>query len=305
MVELLMLVGGLVGVTIAADLVVEGAAGVARRWGVPELLVGMTICAFGTSAPELFVNAFAALDGRDGLVLGNVLGSNLFNTLAVLGLASLVAPLPIRASTRRFELPLTLAVLAGFLWLVSDGALGRGDALVLLAGFAGFVVYLVGLSGGGALAEESADGKAAIRRLAIGFVLLPVASRVVVVGATGLASQLGLSDALVGATLVAAGTSLPELATSLAAARQGRTDLAVGNVVGSNLFNLLLVLGVSALLNPLDQVGMGFALQALLLLGVTGAIWMATLRKAELNRRHGAVLLGAFAVTLGLLVLAG
>ncbi|MEZ4316181.1 MAG: sodium:calcium antiporter [Myxococcota bacterium] len=292
---------GLIAIAWFADLLVEGAVALSRRHGVPELVVGLTLCAFGTSAPELFVNAAAALEGRHALVEANVLGSNVFNTLVVLGVGALVTPLAVARSTRSIELPAQGVVMALFLLLANDAWLGHGasvvsrwDALVLLGGFVVFVVYAFTLDGTAGPDDDEVpltSGWAKIYVLA-GLFGLPLAAELVVHGASGLALLAGVSEKAVGLTLVSAGTSLPELAATAAAAWKGRADLAVGNVVGSNLFNVLLVLGVSALLRPIEHVP-ALSVDALFFVGCTGGVWLAC-QRGTLGRRVGLGLLATF-----------
>ncbi len=304
-----LLLAGVVVIIKSADLLVDGAVGLSRRFGVSELVVGLTVCAFGTSAPELFVNGAASLADRDALVLGNVLGSNIFNTLLVLGVGSLIFPLRVTRSTLRWELPIGLLALGVFLGLANDAwfgsaksVLSRGDGLVLLTGFALFIGYVFTL-GGGSNTEDvestTTTGKSAIY-VAIGLVGLPVAAHLVVQGATGVALAAGLSEEMVGLTIVSAGTSFPELAATSAAAWRRRPDLAVGNVVGSNIFNLLLVLGVSSSLAPIDHLA---ALNAdgLVFAAASAVVLLSVWWRGCLSRVTGATLVTGFLAYLAFL----
>ena len=253
---------GLVILIWSADKFVDGASAVATYAGMPPLLVGMLVIGFGTSAPEMVVSAFAAAQGNPALALGNAYGSNISNLALVLGIMALVVPVAVHSSVVRKELPLLAAItlVAGFQML--DGTISRADATVLLLLFAalmGWSIY-VGVSGRRdplALApdEVAADTPELSRRqaamaLTFGLVLLIISSRLLVWGAVTLAVQLGVNELVIGLTVVAIGTSLPELASGIAALRQGKPDLAVGNLVGSNLFNTLVVVGIAGLIHP-------------------------------------------------------
>jgi K+-dependent Na+/Ca+ exchanger related-protein len=256
--DLLLLVGGFFALIKGADVLVEGAASLAQRFGVSDLVVGMTVVAFGTSAPELVVNVLASLQGSSSLALGNVLGSNVANVLLILGVTSLFGKLGADALMQRFELPvqfLFVPLLGLAVWLGSDGeswTLERlGGALLLLV-FAVFFFFNYQMRKE-ALTEEvphhSMSVTKALLFVGLGLVGLGLGGDWIVRAAVSIASSLGLSEAVIGLTIVAIGTSLPELAASVVAARKGKVDMALGNVVGSNVFNLGWVLGVSSLIN--------------------------------------------------------
>lgn len=246
-----------------ADRFVMGASATAQNLGVSPLLIGMTIVGFGTSAPEILVSANAALSGNPGLAIGNALGSNIANIALILGATALVMPLTIRSATLRGELRMLLVVTFGATLPFMDGSLGRLDGLLLLAGLGLMIYWLIRLSvrsriSDPMLAEVEAEirhdlsMRAALIWLAIGLVVLLVGSRALVWAAVGIAEALGVSDLVIGLTIVAIGTSLPELAASLTAAVRNEHDLAIGNVIGSNMYNLLAVLGVAGVLAPMD-----------------------------------------------------
>lgn len=248
-----------------ADRFIEGAAATARHMGLHPLLIGMLIVGFGTSAPEMVVSAMAAMDGNSGLALGNAYGSNIVNTGLVLGAAALVAPIAVHSRVVRKELPLLLAIgaLSGVLLL--DSALTRSEGVLLLAGFFCLVGWsvLAALRGradtlAGEVEQELRAHAMVLRRalfwLAVGLALLIVSSRMLVWGAVEIAESLAVSDLIIGLTIVALGTSLPELATSVMAARKGEHDIAIGNVVGSNMFNLLAVVGIASVIHPMRVV---------------------------------------------------
>ena len=249
----------------SADRFVDGAAATALHAGMPSLVIGMVIVGFGTSAPEMVVSAIAALDGNPDLALGNALGSNIANTGLILGLTALIAPIAVHSNIVRRELPLLLLIslLAGaLLW---DQTLSRAESLLLLSGFFGLIgwtIFTAMRNRSDVLATEM-DKEVTTHRmplgralfwLAAGLVLLILSSRILVWGAVSIAQMLGVSDLVIGLTIVALGTSLPELAASVIAARKGEHDIAIGNVVGSNMFNLLAVIGIAGVIAPMPTV---------------------------------------------------
>ena len=246
----------------SADRFVEGAASTARHFGVPSLLIGMVIVGFGTSAPEMVISALAAWQGNPGLALGNAYGSNIANIAMILGFTALLRPIFVQSSVLRTELPLLLAATALGAWQLQDGTVSRMDALILLVAFGGIMGWSVwrGMriqadTLGGETERELDAHAMPIRRailwLVVGLVLLIVSSRILVWGAVDIAHALGVSDLIIGLTIVALGTSLPELAASVLAARKGEHDLALGNVLGSNLFNTLAVVGIAGAVRPI------------------------------------------------------
>lgn len=256
------LVAGFVFLVWGADRFVLGAAGTARNLGVSPLIIGLTIVGFGTSAPEMLVSVIAAWQGNPGLAVGNAIGSNITNIALILGLTALVAPLATNSKLLRRELPLLLVTMLAGLALLIDGELSRLDGVILMLGLAGLVYWMVRTAlternGDPLVSELSEDIPAemstprALTWLAIGLAVLLVSSRILVWGAVGIAEALGVSDLIIGLTIVALGTSLPELAASMASALRGEPDIAIGNVIGSNLFNLLAVLGIPGLIHPL------------------------------------------------------
>ena len=253
---------GLALLVWSADRFVDGAASSARHFGMPPLLIGMVVVGFGTSAPEMVVSALAASQGNPGVALGNAYGSNITNIALILGLTALISPIAVQSQILRKELPILLLVTALAGWQVRDGALTRLDAVVLLIVFAGVMGWTIrqGLrQKKDALGNEIAQAMEVlampIRRalfwLLLGLVLLIISSRILVWGAVEIANSFGVSDLIIGLTVVAVGTSLPELASSLIAARKGEHDIALGNVLGSNLFNTLTVVGIAGAIHPL------------------------------------------------------
>jgi cation:H+ antiporter len=245
----------------SADRFVTGATGLAQHLGVSTLVIGLTIVAFGTSAPEMLVSAMAAWEGNSGIAIGNAIGSNIANIGLVLGVAAVIVPMTVQSRTLRREFPLLIAVTLVTLALLWDRELGRLDGLLLITGLGALVLWTLHLARATApndpivsefTAEmpEPAPLASTIWLLVSGLALLLLAARLLVWGAVGIAEGLGVSDLVIGLTIVAVGTSLPELATSVAAARKGEHDIIMGNVVGSNLFNLLAVLGVAGAVGP-------------------------------------------------------
>ena len=245
----------------SADRFVDGAAVSAKYAGMPSLLIGMIVVGFGTSAPEMLVSAMAAADGSPELALGNALGSNIVNIGLILGITALIAPIAVHSNIVKKELPLLLVVSVLFALLIVDGGLSRFDAGVLLLGFFSFMGWSIysGLkSKNDSLATDveqelnvqTMSLKAAIVWLVVGLVVLIISSRLLVWGAVSIAEIMGISDLIIGLTIVALGTSLPELAASIAAARKGEHDIAIGNVIGSNIFNILAVTGIAGMIAP-------------------------------------------------------
>ncbi len=259
----LALIFGLVLLVWSADRFVEGSASAARHFGMPSLLIGMVIVGFGTSAPEMTVSALSSLQGNSGIALGNAYGSNITNIALILGVSALINPITVHSMVLRKELPILTAVTALAATLLYDGTLSRMDALILMGVFALLMAWSIreGLSKKpDPLADEvekelSAHAmplKRAVFWVVAGLGLLIVSSRLLVWGAVKIAVSLGVSDLIIGLTIVAVGTSLPELASSVIAARKGEHDIALGNVLGSNMFNTLAVVGIAGLIRPME-----------------------------------------------------
>ena len=259
---LLAIVAGLVLLVWSADRFVDGAAATAVHLGMPPLLIGMVIIGFGTSAPELAVSAIAATDGNPGLALGNAYGSNITNIALIVGLVALISPIAVHSQILRKELPILLGItlLAG--WQLLDGELTRLDGWVLLAAFAMIMGWSIvqGIRGksdplGGEAEVEVSSSEMSLKRaliwVVIGLVLLLASSRMLVWGAVFVAQSLGISDLIIGLTIVAIGTSLPELAAGIASVRKNEHDLILGNILGSGIFNTLAVVGIAAAIEPM------------------------------------------------------
>ncbi len=270
--DVLLVLAGLVLLVAGGETLVRGAVGLALRLRVTPAVIGLTVVSAGTSMPELVVSVVAAFRGSPDVAIGNVVGSNIFNLGLVLGVCALAVPLPVERKTMTHEWPfLVLATLVSMVFMASGGGIGRGEGAVLFLALTGFTVWMVRLARKDVAASEAAGReagepevlvprRAAVRQtvlVLIGLVCLLAGGNLIVDGATGIARNLGISERVIGLTVVAMGTSLPELASSLIAALRGRTDVAVGNVVGSSIFNLLGIFGVGALLRPL-RVDPGF-----------------------------------------------
>ena len=302
---------GLAALVWSADRFVEGAAALAGLLGVSMMIIGITIVGFGTSAPEIVVAGIAVLDGTPGLAIGNALGSNIANIGLILGVTALLAPIPVAAHLMRTEYPLLLLATAAMGWALFDLHLDRGEGLVLTGSLLLCMLYMVRQHRqhpGDYQAEDresvasvhSMSAFAAAGWLLFGLIMLVTSSKLLVWGATGIARELGVSDLVIGLTIVAVGTSLPELAASIASLRKGNPDLAVGNVIGSNLFNSLAVIGIPALV-----VDFGFDAEVLtrdlpVVAGLTlTLLLMSTFpgrRARVLARRKGTLLFAAFVI---------
>lgn len=262
---LLMLIGGFILLTLGASWLVDGAASVAKRYGISSLVIGLTVVAFGTSMPELVVNVVSAIQGTTDIAIGNVLGSNIFNIFAILGLSALIRRLPVQASTVHKEIPMSLIAAlilfplgASFLSLPLDGAdpssLGRIDGIILLLFFAYFLRYTFKTARSGTDEGEPMRVYGVPRSVVMiiaGLTMLVFGGKFLVDAAVEIARYFGMTERVIGLTIVAAGTSLPELATSMVAAYKKNADIAIGNIVGSNIFNIFLILGVSSVIRPL------------------------------------------------------
>ena len=299
---------GLALLVWSADRFVEGSASFARHFGMPPLLIGMVIVGFGTSAPEMVVSALAASQGNPGIALGNAYGSNIANIALILGLTALISPLAVHSQVLRKELPILTAVTALAAYQLWDGELTRIDSLVLLGVFGGLMAWTIwqGLrKKSDALGSEierelelhTMPIGRAIFWLVIGLVLLIASSRILVWGAVDLAHGFGVSDLIIGLTIVAVGTSLPEPASSVMAVRKGENDIALGNVLGSNLFNTLAVVGIAGTIRPMTVAREVFSRDILVMAVLTltlFAIGYGFRGPGRINRFEGAALLTGY-----------
>ncbi|MDR0700187.1 MAG: calcium/sodium antiporter [Tannerella sp.] len=313
--DYILIIAGFILLIFGADFLVDGAVGIAKRFNISSLIVGLTLVAFGTSAPELAVNLIAAFDpSTTDIALTNVIGSNTINTFVILGAAALVYPVKSQSCSRKFDIPMSLAAPVAVLllaWCFSH-EVSRVDGIILLAVFF-FYMYVIAwgvLKVISARSGERPDNKGKGRSLWLfvamivgGLVMLAAGGRMIVTSATNIAESLGISQAVIGLTIVALGTSLPELATSVIAAVKKNSDIALGNVIGSNIFNVFFVLGISALIRPLPayknmEIDLGIAaLGSLLVL-----IFVSTNRLYEIKRWAGFLLLVIYEVYLVLMI---
>lgn len=307
--NIVLLVIGIIIVLKGADWLTEGAVSVASRAGVSQMVIGLTIVAMGTSMPELCVSLVSAIKGTSDLAVGNVVGSNIFNTLLIVGCSAMVAPVAVRRQTVRKDFPFAVAASILMLVFALDNEISRADSLCLLAGFIIFIVVtLRGAKAGAPDSEAQGDAiaggengaqqknRSAILSLLMmggGLACLILGSNVFVENATFLAKQLGVSDAVIGLTIVAGGTSLPELATSVVAAKKGNSGIAIGNVLGSNVFNILMIIGVTGSVCPMRITGITPVDLAMMLASML-LIWLFARSKYTVERWEGAVLTAIF-----------
>ena len=301
----LLLILGFALVIKGADWFVESASAVARKYRISDLAIGLTVVAFGTSAPELAVSVFASIQGHQEIVFGNMIGSNNFNLFVILGITGLITPLLVQSSTVWKEIPISLMGAVLLLFMANDflgqssSSLSRVDGAILIVGFGAFMFYVYKQ-----LKSEPTEADVTVKKRStgwvwsfgiIGLLMLVGGGKLVVDNASGIAQQLGVSEALIGLTIVAAGTSLPELATSVMAAIKKKADIAVGNIIGSNIFNIFLILGISSIIKPINY-DPALNTDIFILLGGTVLlfIFMFSGKKKKLDRWEAAVLLLVF-----------
>jgi len=302
------IVVGLIFLVWSADKFIEGAAITAKHFGMSPLLIGMVIVGFGTSAPEMVVSALASLQGNPGIALGNAYGSNITNIALILGLTAVISPILVHSQVLRKEMPVLIAITALAAFQLVDGQLSRLDAVVLMVVFfilMGWSVYQGMTSKDDTLGNEmqgevdaySMPLKKAIFWLVVGLVILVLSSRLLVWGAVDIAVALGVSDLIIGLTIVAIGTSLPELASSLMAVKKGEHDMAIGNVIGSNMFNTLTVVGIAGLISPMAVEPDVLRRDVAVMAGLTILLFIFAYGfrgPGRINRIEGGVLLTAF-----------
>jgi len=300
--QAVLLVVGFVMLIKGADWFVEGASKIADRFGIPQLVIGLTIVAMGTSAPEAAVSLASALRGSAELTVGNVLGSNILNVLIILGLTATVRSIAVQKSTIKYEMPFVIIIsaLMGVLGL-ADGEISRIEGIILWALFLVYMVYLLIMAKKGQGAEQEEimpDSKTdsmlkLIVLVIVGVVLIVWGSDITVDAATALATMFGMTERLIGLTIVALGTSLPELVTSVTAAIKGKADIAVGNVVGSNIFNILFVAGTTALITPVAY-SASFMVDTVTAAAAVLLLWICVLPKKKLGRPAGILMLACY-----------
>lgn len=317
MLDLLLLLLGFFPLIYGANILVDSASSLAKKLNIPNIVIGLTVVALGTSAPEIVVNTFASISGKNEIVLGNVIGSNLFNILVILGISAIIYPIAMRKTTTWIEVPLSLLSALVVIVLANDmlidkanvSVLSRIDGLIMLAFFVIFLAYNILLSKSGKIVDEEtvvknySVGKSIVLIIA-GLVLLLLGGKIIVTFATSLAQGLGISERIIAITIVSVGTSLPELATSIMAARKKNMDIAVGNVLGSNIFNIFLILGLSSVINPvwiqpISNLDMLVNVVANILLFV----FIFTGKGRRLDRWEGSIFVSLYVAYLGVLIL--
>lgn len=297
--QVLLLVVGFVMLMKGADWFVEGASQIADRLGIPQLVIGLTIVAMGTSLPEAAVSISAAIQGSAEITIGNVVGSNIMNVLVILGLTAVVCVIPVQKSTVRYEIPfmiLITAVLAGL--GLADNQVSRPEGLILWAFMILYLFYLLRMAKNGTGGEEAGGKKRPIWLLIlmvlVGAAMIVFGSDITVDAATAIAKIFGMSERFIGLTIVAFGTSLPELVTSVTAALKGKTDIAVGNIVGSNIFNILFVVGTTALITPVAYNSV-FLVDSIIAVAAALFLFLCVFRNKKLGRLGGILMLAAYA----------
>ena len=281
-----------------ADRLTDGAVAVAEKMKMPQIVIGLTIVAMGTSMPEFCVSLISALKGTSDLAVGNIVGSNIFNTLLIVGVSALVAPMSIMKTTVRKDIPFALVASALLLIMCLDGDISRIDAAILFVMFLIFMyITLRGAKAQGTDLEEKEKKPMAtwlsVVWILVGLVCLIGGSNLFVDGATAVATKLGVSEAVIGLTIVAGGTSLPELATSVVSARKGNSGIAIGNVLGSNVFNILAILGLTGVISPMTLKGITMTDLSMMVISII-LIWLFSFTKYKIERWEGAILTAVF-----------
>lgn len=305
--NILLLLAGLLLVVKGADFLVDGASSVARRWGLSEFVIGLTVVGMGTSAPEMVVSFIGAFEGNADVSLGNVVGSNIFNTLLILGVTALLLPIAVTKENRRRDVPANLLITALLIGLGWDGSLSRWDGVILLALFVGYMWMSFAQKKEDSVSERpSEERKGWLSALLIlgGLAMLIFGGRLFVDNAVKIAHSAGVSDKFIAVTILAGGTSLPELATCVAAAARKKGQLALGNIIGSNIFNILLILGGSALITPLSLAGISYVDLGALLVSALALLAAACIgRRKQMGRISGVTFLLLFAAYMTYLII--
>lgn len=295
--QMVLLALGFLMLVKGADWFVDGASGIAERFGIPQLVVGLTIVAMGTSMPEAAVSINSALKGNAGITIGNIVGSNILNILIILGITAVITTVAVQKSTIWIEIPYMLVITVLLLVLGKSGnqiTFSEGVILwVVFLFYLGYLFYCAKKNKEEVIAEEAKPMWKLLLATVLGLLLVVWGSDVTVDAATAIARVLGISERVIGLTVVALGTSLPELFTSVSAARKGKADIAIGNIVGSNIFNILFVVGTSALIVPVEFLP-GFGIDTVIALGAGLLLWVCTWRKRALTRPAGIVMLTAY-----------
>lgn len=298
LIQILILVVGFVMLVKGADWFVEGVAGIAEKFGIPQLVIGLTIVAMGTSAPEAAVSIASALKGSAGITIGNVVGSNIMNILVILGLTAVITNVTVQKSTIRYEIPFMLAITLVMLGLgMTGGNITFAEGIVLWLLFIAYFIYLFFMAKKKKEEPEEEKPQPIWKLLLMGIVgavMVVWGADFTVDAASAIAKMFGMSDRLIGLTIVAFGTSLPELVTSVTAAKKGKADIAIGNIVGSNIFNILFVVGTTALVTPVIFESK-FVIDTLVAFAAGILLWLGVIRHKELRRPAGIIMLLAYA----------
>jgi len=305
-ISILLIIAGFLGLIFGANWLVDGASALAKKYHIPDLVIGLTIVAFGTSAPELVVNSVASFDGLSDIVLANVIGSNNFNLFIILGIAGLIYPITVQSSTAWREIPISLIITIALFGLANDffirqnAEISRFDGIILLLSFVFFLYYIfkqMKMEKIEVVPYIQKSNTKILSLMAIGFSGLIIGGKLVVDNSIGIATDLGISQKIIGLTIIAAGTSLPELITSIIAALKKNSDIAIGNVIGSNIFNILLILGISSLINPIEY-NQIFNQDFIILIGGTVflIIAMVTGKRKKLDRWEALLLVSFYLI---------
>ena len=301
MTQVFFLVIGFVLLVKGADWFVEGAASIADKFGIPQIVIGLTIVAMGTSAPEAAVSISAEMKGSAEITIGNVLGSNILNVLIILGLTAVIRSIFVQRTTIFYEIPMVIGVTVLLAVMgLQNNVVGRLEGIILMGCMVIYMMYLLRLAKRGTVdnadldefAQSASMGKL-ILLVIVGVVAIVWGSDIAVNAATAIARIFGMSERFIGLTIVALGTSLPELVTSVTAAMKGNCDIAVGNIVGSNLFNIMFVVGLTAIITPVVYVS-AFKVDSLIAIGAVVLLWLCVFRKQTLNRLHGIIMLACY-----------
>lgn len=301
--QVVFLVIGFTMLVKGADWFVEGAAGIADRFGIPQIVIGLTICAFGTSAPEAAISISAALRGSAALTIGNVVGSNILNILMILGITALITPLAIKKNTFRYEIPYVVIITVLLLVLgLMGGSVSRVDGAILwgfMLIFLGYLFYMAKHGEADLMEEVPEDAKKdSVLKLIfvtlVGMGLIVWGSDITVDAATNIAKTFGMSERLIGLTIVAFGTSLPELITSVTAGMKGKADIAIGNIVGSNIFNILFVVGTAALITPV-AFATNFVIDSIVATLAAVLLFVCVAKHMQLRKMGGILMLVSYA----------
>lgn len=296
--QVLLLILGIVVVLKSADWLTNGAVGLATKLGISQIVIGLTIVAIGTSMPEFFVSIVSAIKGTPDLAVGNIVGSNIFNVLLIVGVAATVAPIAIQRATVRRDIPIAIVASIMLTFMMLDDNISRIDALILFAAFIAFIWITLRNSKNDANEKDASTEKViptwkSVLFIIFGLVGLVLGSNIFVDNASSLAHGWGISDAVIGLTIVAGGTSLPELATSAVAARKGDSGIAIGNVLGSNVFNILMILGLTGIISPMHIQNITYIDMAVMVISMA-LFWLFSFTKLRVERWEGCVLIACF-----------